>query len=72
LVTETVTAYKQDSDGDYAHTFVLDPTIKDRKAKPTTQMMPILLEWAPMFVDNSNLLWDGNSTDVRPLHVHYG
>jgi hypothetical protein len=30
LVTEAVTAYKQDSNGDYAHMFVLDPTIKDR------------------------------------------
>ncbi len=52
LVTETVKAYKQDSDGDYTHTFVLDPTVEDRKAKPTTRMMPIQLEWAPMFVDN--------------------
>ncbi len=55
-VTETVKAYKQDSKGDYAHTFVLDPTVKDRKAKPTTRMMPIPLEWAPMFVDNPNFL----------------
>jgi hypothetical protein len=49
---ETVKAYKQDSKGDYAHTFVLNPTIKDWKAKPTTRMMPIPLELAPMFVDN--------------------
>jgi hypothetical protein len=54
LVTETVKAYKQDSNGDYTHTFVLDPTAKDRKAKPTTRMMPIPLEWAPMLVDNSD------------------
>jgi hypothetical protein len=52
LVMETVKAYEQDSDGDYAHTFVLDPTVEDRNAKPTTRMMPIPLEWAPMFVDN--------------------
>jgi hypothetical protein len=54
LVTETVMAYEQDSDGDYAHTFVLDPTVEDCNAKPTTRMMPIPLEWAPMFVDNPN------------------
>ncbi len=53
-VTETVTAYEQDSNGDYAHTFVLDPTVEDHNAKPTTRMMPILLEWAPMIVDNPN------------------
>jgi hypothetical protein len=45
-------AYEQDSDGDYTHMFVLDPTVEDRNAKPTTWMMPISLEWAPMFVDN--------------------
>jgi hypothetical protein len=49
-VTDTVKAYKQDSKGDYTHTFVLDPATWDNK--PTTRMMPILLEWAPMFVDN--------------------
>jgi hypothetical protein len=52
LVTDTVKAYKQDSKGDYTHTFVLDPATWDKKAKPTTRMMPIPLEWAPMFVDN--------------------
>jgi hypothetical protein len=54
LVTETVKAYEQDSNRDYAHTFVLDPTIEDCNAKPTAQMMPIPLEWAPMFVDDPN------------------
>jgi hypothetical protein len=34
--------------------FVLDPTVEDYNAKPTTWMMPIPLEWAPMFVDNPN------------------
>ncbi len=29
LVTETVMAYEQDSDGDYTHTFILDPTVED-------------------------------------------
>jgi hypothetical protein len=29
LVTEIVMAYEQDCNGDYAHTFVLDPTIED-------------------------------------------
>ncbi len=53
-VTETVMAYEQHSNGNNAHTIVLDPTIKDRNAKPTSQMMPIPLEWAPMFVDNPN------------------
>jgi hypothetical protein len=53
-VTETVMAYEQDSDGDYAHTFVPDPTVEDRNTKPTTWMMPIPLKWAPMFVDNIN------------------
>jgi hypothetical protein len=52
LVMKTVMAYEQDSDGDYAHMFVLDSTVEDRNAKPTTRMMPIPLEWAPMFVDN--------------------
>jgi hypothetical protein len=51
-VTDTVKAYDQDSKGDYTHTFVLDPATWDKKAKPTTRMMPIPLEWAPMFVDN--------------------
>jgi hypothetical protein len=54
LVAETVKEYKQDSDGNYAHTFVLDQTVKDWNTKPTTRMMPIPLEWAPMFVDNPN------------------
>jgi hypothetical protein len=52
LVTDTLKAYKQDSKGDYTHTFVLDPATWHKKAKPTTRMMPILLEWATMFVDN--------------------
>ncbi len=30
LVTKTVTAYEQDSNRDYAHMFVLDPTVEDR------------------------------------------
>ncbi len=51
-VTDTVKAYEQDSDGDYTHTFVLDPATWDKRAKPTTRMMPIPLEWAPMFVNN--------------------
>jgi hypothetical protein len=54
LVTETVTAYKQDSNGDYAYMFVLDPTVEDRNTKPTTQMMSIPLEWNPMLVENPN------------------
>jgi hypothetical protein len=53
-VMDTVKAYEQDSEGDYTHTFVLDPATRDKKAKPTTRMMPIPLEWAPMFVDNPN------------------
>ncbi len=52
LVTDTVKAYEQDSEGDYTHTFFLDPATRDKKAKPTTRMMPIPLEWAPMFVDS--------------------
>ncbi len=52
LVMDTLKVYKQDSEGDYTHTFVLDPETRHKKAKPTTRMMPILLEWAPMFVDN--------------------
>jgi hypothetical protein len=48
----TLKAYKQDSKGDYTHTFVLDPATWHKKAKPTTRMMPIPLEWAPMFVNN--------------------
>jgi hypothetical protein len=52
LVTETIAAYEQHSNGNYAHRFVLDPTIEDCNVKPTTRMMPIPLEWAPMFVDN--------------------
>jgi hypothetical protein len=52
LETETVKAYEQDSDRDYAHTFVLDPTVEDCNTKLTTRMMPISPEWAPMFVDN--------------------
>ena len=51
-VMETFRAYEVDCDGDYAHTFVLDPTVEDQKSRPTTRMMPIPLEWAPMFVDN--------------------
>jgi hypothetical protein len=54
LVTETVKAYTQDSNGDYAHTFVLDPTVEYRNTKPTTWMTSILLEWGSMFVDNPN------------------
>jgi hypothetical protein len=54
LVTDTVKAYEQDSDGDYTHTFVLDPATRDKRAKPTTRMVPIPLEWAPIFVDNPN------------------
>jgi hypothetical protein len=42
LVAETVTAYEQDSNGDYAHTYVLDPSIEDCNTKHTTRMMPIL------------------------------
>ncbi len=30
VLTETITAYEQDSNRDYAHMFVLDPTVKDR------------------------------------------
>ncbi len=51
-VTDTMKAYEQDSKGDYTHTFVLDPATWDKRAKPTTRMMPIPLEWAPMFVNN--------------------
>ncbi len=51
LVMETIMAYEQDSNGDYTQMFLLDPTATDRNAKPTTRMMPILLEWASMFVD---------------------
>ncbi len=62
LVTDTLKAYKQDSKGDYTHTFVLDPATRHNKAKPTTRMMPIPLEWAPMFVDNPNF-----GTSVRRM-----
>ena len=51
-VMETFKAYEVDCDGDYSHTFVLDPTVEDRKARPTTRMMLMPLKWAPMFVDN--------------------
>jgi hypothetical protein len=54
LVTDTLKAYKQDSGGDYTHTFVLDPATWHKKAKPTTTMMPIPLEWATMIVDNAD------------------
>ncbi len=74
LVTETMKAYKQNSNGDYTHTFVLDPTVEDRNNKPTTRMMPIPLEWAPIFVDNPTLGWrfDRCQTSSCPLRMTRG
>ncbi len=61
LVTETIMVYKQDSDGDYTHTFVLDPTVEDR---PSTRV-----RMAPQVCWQVARQWQSAKNDrrIRPL-----
>jgi hypothetical protein len=52
---ETVRRYSTQANGkDQNNTFVVDPAVTESVTGPVTQVIPIPMEWAPMFVDGPN------------------
>jgi hypothetical protein len=54
-LVETNARYSSRANGnDQSHMFVVDPLVTARVAGAVTRMIPIPMEWAPMFVDGPN------------------
>ncbi len=54
-LVETNARYSSRTNGnDQSHTFVVDPLVTARVTGAVTRMIPIPMEWAPMFVDGPN------------------
>ncbi len=52
---ETFCRYSTWANGnDQNNTFVVDPAVTERVSGPVTRVIPIPMEWAPMFVDGPN------------------
>ncbi len=52
---ETLHRYSARANGnDQNNTFVINPAVTERVTGPVTRVIPIPMEWAPMFVDGPN------------------